>query len=853
MLYLGRIALSLCLGAQLITVAAVIGDNAVALNPRRQLTCTRQAGKPKAGDCWLAFDSLPKNDPIKYVFGPGDKQVDYKTPLFFAAGSCAIGIYNAPVKYQRDVSDWFPLRLGLAELVDKCADGLFSGGYYEGWGYNKNLMIAMFAWDPALDLDKLPSMIEVKNRIQPSCEAAVAATPPDKGNTASVSDCSGSSGKQQCLKGASSSRSIGYCAAGSNVDCCKDYTCVPTISSNSEILFGYLSATVSLVGQCLTSQSSSMVTVKRADDVPPAAFRNKQDPVAGTLAMGARADGPHCMQDIYGLVPPEDCLQAWSQMSGVLDGNSELDLLQFGPRGAPRNNFDTLLPFEHGDCMIIISNFPDPGEYDLATSQEMKWAASRVLSSCVNMQGLGGMYFGFGALRGNIAVSIGSKSAAVRRSGSKTQVDNSYVPEPASFDGDSHAARLASTEPCMPWQKASRKSTGSSSQRYVAYCTSQSDCCNGYKCAWQKFTQWFIFLGKTQPFFDGGIGTCVSAIATELSTVQGRKDEVALTEVGPHGQLDERQDRALRIADVPALGLPPLGQAPQTRRTTRRERFHHRELQHNKRSSRKRSDDPFCNAEYGRPNPDDCEKAWHQVPSSYIQRWFFNGNYDALPGRESAKPLEELPQTWQNGDCVVQVKFTLDEELASDPGGDPNAGNVDMMNVDMRPRSPFAYRPFDETSWDEIDNVALDIWTYCVAYPLSGYGGTDLAVSQYKKIEINMYSLDSNYKKAEDEAAAAANPQNQAGANEDTGTEAEPETPPKPRTSLTGGSPHASPYWFMQHCPSGTIYCTSDSDCGAACGPSQSCKLLSIVNQAIMTGLQAAKTSIPGLGTCHPS
>ncbi|KAI9704432.1 MAG: hypothetical protein M1836_007295 [Candelina mexicana] len=420
---------------------------------------------------------------------------------------------------------------------------------------------------------------------------------------------------------------------------------------------------------------------------------------------------------------------------------------------------------------------------------------------------------------------MASKAAAPRRAEVNAVSVNGDIPEPASFDGDSHAARLKATEPCMPWQRSSRASKGSGSQRSIAYCTSQSDCCIGYRCAWQKVTQWFILLGKVQPFFDGGVGTCISAVSTELSTVQGREAEVAPSELESQRRIKERRDDNHKI-----------------RRTVSRNRLHRR-----RGKPRKRSYDPFCNEEYGRPDRDDCDRAWHQVPQGPIQRWFFNGNYDALPSFETIRPLEKLPQVWESGTCKIQIKFTVDEDVGSEPDKDPNEEDFDHF---VRP--PFVYRPFDETTWDEIDNAALDIYSFCVAHPLSGLGGSDMAVSKYKKLEVNMYALDSQYNKDEvATAAAATTAQNPGGAGQQSGTDGGLGKPQNKPPFPSWKSPQTSPYWFMEHCPTGTIYCTKDSDCGEACGPGQSCKILNLLSQVIMTGMQVAKT-IAGLGSCHP-
>lgn len=74
------------------------------------------------------------------------------------------------------------------------------------------------------------------------------------------------------------------------------------------------------------------------------------------------------------------------------------------------------------------------------------------------------------------------------------------------------------------------------------------------------------------------------------------------------------------------------------------------------------------------------------------------------------------------GNCRVEVKFELDEELRSDSGRDP-----DDVEFHERTRNPFAYRPFDETSWGNIDEGAVDIIVHCVDNELSGFGGSDLA------------------------------------------------------------------------------------------------------------------------------
>ncbi len=88
MLNLGRIVLSLCLGAQIVSVDAIAKDESPPTLARRrpQLICTLQAGRPKEGDCWKAFEDIPKNDPMRYIFGPGDKAVTFETPKFFLYG-----------------------------------------------------------------------------------------------------------------------------------------------------------------------------------------------------------------------------------------------------------------------------------------------------------------------------------------------------------------------------------------------------------------------------------------------------------------------------------------------------------------------------------------------------------------------------------------------------------------------------------------------------------------------------------------------------------------------------------------------------------------------------------------------
>ena len=171
-------------------------------------------------------------------------------------------------------------------------------------------MLAMFAWSPTVDIGKLPSVLEITKRVDQSCEAAVAATPPDKGNTAFVSDCSGSSDTPQCLKGASSSRASGFCAAGNNDDCCKDYTCVPTISSNSEILFGYLSSTVSLVGQCLMTQSSPIVKPRRTGRRTVSHHEKQMQKRASPRK---RANDPFCNEE-FGSPNYDHCDAAWHQV-----------------------------------------------------------------------------------------------------------------------------------------------------------------------------------------------------------------------------------------------------------------------------------------------------------------------------------------------------------------------------------------------------------------------------------------------------------------------------------------------------------------------------------------------------------
>lgn len=131
-------------------------------------------------------------------------------------------------------------------------------------------------------------------------------------------------------------------------------------------------------------------------------------------------------------------------------------------------------------------------------------------------------------------------------------------------------------------------------------------------------------------------------------------------------------------------------------------------------------------------------------------------------------------------------------------------------------------------------------------------------MSQYNKLEVNVYSLDSLYKRDQDREAAqrildaASDDMSMEGtAGSDTSSEEGPGTPRnqvmKPSHGL--GSPYKSPYWFMENCPTGTIYCATDKDCGAACGPGLFCKLSQIVSNAVITGIKIAHE----LGSCIPS
>ncbi|KAI9701842.1 MAG: hypothetical protein M1836_001186 [Candelina mexicana] len=348
-----------------------------------------------------------------------------------------------------------------------------------------------------------------------------------------------------------------------------------------------------------------------------------------------------------------------------------------------------------------------------------------------------------------------------------------------------------------------------------------------------------------------------SAITAAATGVPGPIDSaMRSTPLGPRSpeHLSQRQDRGLSLETFAAVDSGVARRAPYHQHTKRGNIPSVRGEAQTKRKALKRSealykratDDPFCHYEYGTPDPDDCERAWHQIPNSYEKRWFYNGNYDHLPRDQTSKPLDVLPQSWQSGNCRIETKFALDEELNSDYGrGDPN----DML-LHGSHRSPFAYRPFDETSWDTIDDTALDIVTHCVSTG-HGNGGTNIVASDFRKIEINVYSLDSTYKTDSEAATAAAaaaaanNHNNQAPASE---TDDGPSTPRNPQRPLTRyESPQNSPYWFMLNCPAGNaIYCTKDTDCGAACGPGRSCKIRKLIDSLVTTGIQM----IGPVGSC---
>ena len=74
---------------------------------------------------------------------------------------------------------------------------------------------------------------------------------------------------------------------------------------------------------------------------------------------------------------------------------------------------------------------------------------------------------------------------------------------------------------------------------------------------------------------------------------------------------------------------------------------------------------------------------------------------------------------------MVQVQFQLEEDLNPEPERERDPfGNIDEGSRTV-PYSPFLYRPFDETTWDLIDDTALDILGGCVEN--HQLGGQDLA------------------------------------------------------------------------------------------------------------------------------